>query len=1788
MATDTDIETPVSSGATDQPDVPQESQSQLNDLARNKASVQAAGYAVQHPPKVTGLPAGMVVGPNLQTQSQIKGLPAGAVVGPTLTPPPVRPDFAQNPPPAAGGPPPAASGPSMSGETEGDSGGVGMSGDPEAQIVGAIPGLQRIAAAAPAVGSKAALTVAKNVGPAFSNAGAALNEATGGEPTPKVAVPSDEDFKKDHPIVAGLAESLGGTAGSIVGHPEYWPALAASGGPAVLRLIVEAGFAYDMSKSTIEGATELGSKWDTLSPEEKTKGVADLSQSATFAGLTGAAAGTNVYHGTVDVAGKFRDALTPKSQVTMNDVDGPVDVPTRPTGMLAKAAESRAPEVAKDFRTNVQGPAVAEGVSKTIQQGADIEGQHSRTTEDPFGLKSMSEGEKATYQGPVQRMDAIDNNAFSNAQEARARAKDNFTTEGKAEWKKQNQALTDLWDKHQPQLESEGYNVEEAKGAWARKAALDKIDQSMKATTALASDPTRPFDLKPGQTLGTTITRLLQNPNEPFKVLFGDKYEETKPILQNYARAWDEQSKIAGQNVSPMNKLMTAISTRVIGSVVGGVVGLAGGPVGAVAGGLAGEIGAPKLVAKLSQLYLGKILQTPELMKLMTHASTLGADPAIVGPKVNTIINNADPSWSAKTAEYMANLEHDRQAAAPPAANGPVAAPNQPGVDVGLGAPPDVAAQAKAEAPLAPVAPGAPQSQVKFSTEPGELVNVHKADILDTTRNRSGGVKAVETFDQPGTWTVQDAQGDGKGSGLKSYQSLLDNAQTRATDSGKPVTVRGGSVQSDSAVNAWKKLGNDYDVQYDKDGIPSVTFQPKTAPVTEAPLITPEEMGLKSSSPAPAVKEPPNAEREPVSPEDLLARGALENKPAVDIGAEVRAGEKGVPRTSESTERRARARTSDEEVQATELFRQARQKLGEGATSEQIGAEMDRRKSEYGGSNTGVTTDDYNEALKRLKSQRGSISNKPGESDLPSPKDLMTLGKYHFEALKNAAKATFEDWSTKMVSVLGDTVKPQLQELWNKLVVTAGGAKYEGVQEGAGKVSPQTLFTSKKTGSTLALDADKVTPEAVQAKLAAHELKWDSAEQAKVHNSNFDAGQGGSTFHPVDGNLDGKPFFAVGGESDFKDPALKMTTDGGTLTPRNMEDFRNRPEVQAALAKHTDASIGTWHDKETGKITTELVKTPANRAEAVAMGTRNGEKAIWDLKNHEEIPTGGDGEGGVGKGTPTPATPKPTTKVNHWTSVDKMDETDPAFHGTGKATGAETLRAKDPNYLPRTYFGEDGLRADGTPKYKEPVVQSQPNQYKGEIPTAKIYDLDDPKQGGDPNGVWQKALQKGTATDAENAIHDAGFSGYKHDGVIASFDKVPVTPVEKAQAATTVRPNGSTVELFDNPLKIKATGKGNTPLTTDVAMALNKYTTKTAKLAPLEFGKALPEAQMKRAVSLAEDEGRYGLAQNNGASTWYTEQMADHDRIMGEIRPELKDPTNLSIFKFNEAILSSGYDPYNNLNAALKSHDEYMKTGFFSPMNPETGKSWGPRGVNAYGFALQSLNNLIEAKGKQGAVDWMLSDHPVSELREAKVSNTAGSNIRGKVDDLQPGAMILGDKRGPFALNLHGREAAFTSDMWVNRTWNRWMGTTELGGTDKQGNIEISTEAPRNSSERALQKASFGEAAQKLGLSTSSLQAVLWYYEQALYTAHGVPKVSWSFSDAAARVAKEEAGRQIEKAATPTESEGKTQYGWRKPTAAKDTSFNTAGTGMASPEDEAVTHDYSPEKGLVPRNKPLT
>ena len=309
----------------------------------------------------------------------------------------------------------------------------------------------------------------------------------------------------------------------------------------------------------------------------------------------------------------------------------------------------------------------------------------------------------------------------------------------------------------------------------------------------------------------------------------------------------------------------------------------------------------------------------------------------------------------------------------------------------------------------------------------------------------------------------------------------------------------------------------------------------------------------------------------------------------------------------------------------------------------------------------------------------------------------------------------------------------------------------KGGTDEAEKVKAETAKTSAKDTDHMQAAIKELGPDAKLSDITkrAQELK-DTHAQADWHNDH-----GGSTFHPTKGNLDGKPFFSVGGEPEFRDPKLKMTTDGEKLTAEQIAEFSNRPEVKAALDKHKDASIGSWFDKETGKTITELVKTPADRDEAIAMGKKNGEKAIWDLKNREEIKTGGTGEG--------PA----TFEAHHWSNTPDLTETNPEKMGTG-VRGAERARMNEPGFLKRTNFGTEG--------YKEPAVQGQKYHYVSDLEASKYYDAQK-----DPEGIWKKGFKESGATGAEKAVRDAGYHGYRSGNEVASFEKVPVRPHVEAK-----------------------------------------------------------------------------------------------------------------------------------------------------------------------------------------------------------------------------------------------------------------------------------------------------------------------------------------------------------------------------------------------------------------------
>jgi hypothetical protein len=135
-------------------------------------------------------------------------------------------------------------------------------------------------------------------------------------------------------------------------------------------------------------------------------------------------------------------------------------------------------------------------------------------------------------------------------------------------------------------------------------------------------------------------------------------------------------------------------------------------------------------------------------------------------------------------------------------------------------------------------------------------------------------------------------------------------------------------------------------------------------------------------------------------------------------------------------------------------------------------------------------------------------------------------------------------------------------------------------------------------------------------------------------------------------------------------------------------------------------------------------------------------------------------------------------------------------------------------------------------------------------------------------------------------------------------------------------------------------------------------------------------------------------------------------------------------------------------------------------------------------------------------MEWMLTKHPITELEQVKKKSGHNPNtVKAALPpDYNPdeayGAYILGPKVGPFFLNLNGVSTELTVDRWYMRTWNRLMGTL----VSENGEIQ---DVPRGKSERAAMIEATRQLEEEFGLTTSQVQAALWYYEQGLYSRLG-------------------------------------------------------------------------------------
>jgi len=303
--------------------------------------------------------------------------------------------------------------------------------------------------------------------------------------------------------------------------------------------------------------------------------------------------------------------------------------------------------------------------------------------------------------------------------------------------------------------------------------------------------------------------------------------------------------------------------------------------------------------------------------------------------------------------------------------------------------------------------------------------------------------------------------------------------------------------------------------------------------------------------------------------------------------------------------------------------------------------------------------------------------------------------------------------------------------------------------------------------------------------------------------------------------------------------------------------------------------------------------------------------------------------------------------------------------------------------------------------------------------------------------------------------------------------------------------------------------------------------------------------------------------------TWYIEDITEFENKMTVLLPELANPNQMKLFKQVLAITSSGTNPNQNLQTAytlwVRSNGDAVnfaknwgedKISFITKKgvaigtgvivretktkyivqkvdalgNPEVFKDGTPKlfeakksnlkegypkpaGFTARGNIvaqqLTKIEKVYEAVGKDinKLIEFFEKPQPVSELRKYnKGVPDADGNVRKVAVGKRNGAFIFGEKIGAFYQNMIGIGDTITMDLWWSRTWNRYMGTMLSTVDGKQ----VIQETPRTDRERDVMRKAVTLAAKKLNLDVSELQAVIWYFEQELWTKAG--NVSPSFS----------------------------------------------------------------------------
>ena len=354
----------------------------------------------------------------------------------------------------------------------------------------------------------------------------------------------------------------------------------------------------------------------------------------------------------------------------------------------------------------------------------------------------------------------------------------------------------------------------------------------------------------------------------------------------------------------------------------------------------------------------------------------------------------------------------------------------------------------------------------------------------------------------------------------------------------------------------------------------------------------------------------------------------------------------------------------------------------------------------------------------------------------------------------------------------------------------------------------------------------------------------------------------------------------------------------------------------------------------------------------------------------------------------------------------------------------------------------------------------------------------------------------------------------------AGVGDVPAIP----GSSTEMRGDSPQAETFRNQVREIAAQNNRTNV------KIEDLATFFEQTAQNRFGRVLdptnPE-DFDLAVNAAVDEINYQMTQSVSGQGWYDNDIRTTFETLSQVPGLERLATDEPLRVLWSAIAgptSIGNKVDMNGRAATAALLQYLRNGKVPTTPPAAGAvtegirgaGWGRKQASV-AANMRVISHLVDELGLEGFADWWLSPHSLSELtsvRKAAGLSGGPSGLSGGKDSMHLGAMVIGDKTGRYSLNINGYEGT-TKDVWFSRSYNRLFGDMR----DASGEI---VGGPRNQTERRRMEEFVSEITRRVdggNMSEQDAQAILWFYEQNLYTDLGVPSRPGSFSQAAERIA---------------------------------------------------------------------